>query len=84
LAVMLFPPFVKVLRKILFLNFLDDVSHFYWVVSDCISMGFLFFHDLKHRIFMQKLKILTLSIGYFLLADMLKVFISRISLFLSC
>lgn len=84
LAVVYLSSFLKILRKVLFLHFFNNVSHLNWIVSNGISICFFFFHDLIHWILMKQLKVLTILVSYFFLEDVFKAFISWFCLFCSC
>lgn len=78
-----FPAFFQILREVLLLHFLDDVAHFNGVIHDRVLVGLLLLHDLKHRILVQQLEILTSLVGYFLLEDVFERFLSGLGCFLT-
>ena len=78
-------PLFKITRKILLLNFLDDVPHLNRVVNNSVSFWFFMFHDLKHRIFMQQLKVFAPLVCYLFLKNVLDLlFLTRFCSFLPC
>lgn len=80
---MFFPAFFQILREVLLLHLLNDVAHFNGVIRDRVFIRLFLLHDLKHRILVQQLEILTFLVGYFLLEDMFEGFLSRLGLFLT-